>query len=104
MYKHIDATHPDYNNLLFYYTFDENQDVNTTVHPTILQMPLTEQYSVSLKVKSTAALKCSRIFMKRMNVPRLYSARAFIISILIQCLSLIQLRPHRFQLSFSAIH
>jgi len=32
MYKHIDATHPDYNNLLLYYTFDENFDVNTTVY------------------------------------------------------------------------
>jgi hypothetical protein len=32
MYKHIDATHPDYNNLLLYYTFDENYDVNTTVY------------------------------------------------------------------------
>ena len=32
MYRHIDASHPDYAHLLLYYTFDENQDVNTTVY------------------------------------------------------------------------
>ena len=32
MYKHIDASHPDYSHLKVYYTFDENQDVNTTVY------------------------------------------------------------------------
>ena len=32
MYRHIDASHPDYNNLLLYYTFDESNDVNTTVY------------------------------------------------------------------------
>lgn len=32
MYRHIDASHPDYAHLLLYYSFDETQDVNTTVY------------------------------------------------------------------------
>jgi hypothetical protein len=52
MYKHIDATHPDYARLLLYYTFDESQDVNTTVYDnsanvndgTVFGIPQSEVY------------------------------------------------------------
>ncbi len=53
MYKHIDASHPDYSHLLFYYTFDENQDVYTTVYDnssngydgTVFGVPQSEVYT-----------------------------------------------------------
>ena len=52
MYKHIDGSHPDYSHLLLYYTFDENQDVNTTVYDnssnandgTVFGIPLSQEY------------------------------------------------------------
>jgi len=53
MYRHIDATHPDYTHLLLYYTFDENYDVNTTVYDnssngndgTVFGIPQSQDYN-----------------------------------------------------------
>ena len=53
MYKHIDASHPNYSNLLLYYPFDESNDVNTTVYDNspnandgiVLGIPKSEVYN-----------------------------------------------------------